>query len=169
MVSFCSSFVYRNCSSGEGIFTFYCRRSRELVVRLTATSKNQPLSSIEGKKSSHYKMNPILALLRRGSSSSSSTSNSGNHNSRSKSKKQFNKSASSADHLDKTGGFEASVAPPVALGRRGFSLERPLENIEKKKSASESNLLAAAATSNDIAPTTADTGHSAAFKHKLKY
>ena len=86
-VSFCSSFVYRNCSSGEGIFTFYCRRSRELVARLTATSKNQPLSSIEGKKSSHYKMNPILALLRRGSSSSSSTSNSGNHNSRSKSKK----------------------------------------------------------------------------------
>ena len=46
---------------------------------------------------------------------------SGNHNSRSKSKKQqLNKSASSADHLDKTGGFEASVAPPVALGRRGF-------------------------------------------------
>ena len=87
----------------------------------------------------------------------------GNHNSRSKSKKQLNKSASSADHLDKTGGFETSVAPPVALGRRGFSLERPLENIEKKKSASESNLLAAATSSNDIAPTTADTGHSVAF------
>jgi hypothetical protein len=91
----------------------------------------------------------------------------GNHNSRSKSKKQLNKSASSADHLDKTGGFETSVAPPVALGRRGFSLERPLENIEKKKSASESNLLAAATSSNDIAPTTADTGHSVAFIQKF--
>ena len=90
----------------------------------------------------------------------------GNHNSRSKSKKQLNKSASSADHLDKTGGFETSVAPPVALGRRGFSLERPLENIEKKKSASESNLLAAATSSNDIAPTTTDTGHSVAFIQK---
>ena len=79
----------------------------------------------------------------------------------------MNKSASSADHLDKTGGFETSVAPPVALGRRGFSLERPLENIEKKKSASESNLLAAANSSNDIAPTTADTGHSVAFIQKF--
>ena len=75
----------------------------------------------------------------------------------------MNKSASSADNLDKTGGFETSVAPPVALGRRGFSLERPLENIEKKKSASESNLLAAATSSNDIAPTTANSGNSVAF------
>ena len=109
------------------------------MVRLTATSKNQPLSSIEGKKSHCYKMNPLLALLRRG-----------NQNSRNSAKKSqsnpISKSASSADNLDKTGGFEEK-ALPVALGRRGFSLERPLETAEKKKSASESNLLNA---SSDI-------------------
>ena len=47
-----------------------------------------------------------------------------------------------------------------------FSLERPLENIEKKKSASESNLLAAATSTNDIAPTKNDTGHSVTFIQK---
>ena len=97
-------------------------------------------------------MNPILALLRR------SGGGSGNQNSRdtrhqnSKKHQAINKSASSADNLDKTGGFEAQVALPVALGsnnRRGFSsLERPLETSEKKKSASESNLLSAASSGN---------------------
>ena len=50
-----------------------------------------------------------------------------------------------------------------------FSLERPLENIEKKKSASESNLLAAATSTNDIAPTKNDTGHSVTFIQKKSY
>ena len=102
-------FFYRSCSSGEGIFTFYCRRARELVARLTASSKNQPLSSIEGKKFSSHKMNPLLALLRRG-----------NNSSRSFNKKQasaLSKSASSADHLDKTGGFELGGVAPKALSK----------------------------------------------------
>ena len=128
----------RSCSSGEGIFTFYCRRARELVARLTAASKNQPLSSIEGKKLTSHKMNPLLALLRRGG-----------NNSRSFNKKQvsaLSKSASSADHLDKTGGFEVGGVAPKALSKtlgRGLSLEKssydPPSNT--KKSASESNLL----------------------------
>lgn len=56
----------------------------------------------------------------------------------------MSKSASSADHLDKTGGFENCDKAPVALSKRSFSLERPLEN----KSASESNLLTATSTDN---------------------
>lgn len=79
-------------------------------------------------------MNPILALLRRSG---------GGQASNNQSKKSLSKSASSADHLDKTGGFEANIDAPVAI-RRGFSLERPLE--EKKKSASESNLLSVSNT-----------------------
>ena len=126
--------LFRNCSSGEGIFTFYCRKARELVSLLTATSKNQPLSSMENKKS-YGKMNPLLALLRRGNNQRSSTHHS----------KKMSKSASSADHLDKTGGFEGPSPQPIAALskslRRGFSLDRPLETSEKKKSASESNLL----------------------------
>ena len=143
-----SLFFFRSCSSGEGIFTFYCRRARELVARLTASSKNQPMSSIEGKKfSSSHKMNPLLALLRRGSNNSRTYNN----------KKQVSaaalgKSASSAEHLDKTGGFEVGgggVAAPKALLLsktlgRGLSLDRSYDNnppADKKKSASESNLL----------------------------
>ena len=88
---------------------------------------------MENKKS--YKMNPILALLRRG----------GNNQ---RSSKKLSKSASSADHLDKTGGFEETPrdpqGPPITAVlskslRRGFSLDRALE--PSKKSASESNLL----------------------------
>ena len=91
-------------------------------------------------------MNPLLALLRRGS-----------NNSRTYNKKQVSalgKSASSAEHLDKTGGFEelggggGGVAHPKALLSktlgRGLSLDRTYDNnpsADKKKSASESNLL----------------------------
>ena len=89
-------------------------------------------------------MNPLLALLRRGNNQRTSTSN-----------KKISKSASSADHLDKTGGFEGpSAAPPIAALskslRRGFSLDRHLETSEKKKSASESNLLGVA-SNQDLA------------------
>ena len=103
---------------------------------------------MENKKS--YKMNPLLALLRR--------SGGGNNQ---RSSKKLSKSASSADHLDKTGGFEERL--PSAQGpagpitavlskslRRGFSLDRPLETSEKKKSASESNLLGVANNSAKV-------------------
>ena len=73
-------------------------------------------------------MNPLLALLRRGSNNSRTYNN----------KKQVSaaaalgKSASSAEHLDKTGGFEVGgggVAAPKALLLsktlgRGLSLDR---------------------------------------------
>ncbi len=63
---------FRNCSSGEGIFTFYSPRAREIVNALeaaTRTAQRQPLSAVEGKKAG--KMNPLLAFLRRGSTPTS--------------------------------------------------------------------------------------------------
>ena len=65
-------FPARNCSSGEGIFTFYAPRAREVVGALEAATKTairQPMSAVEGKKAG--KMNPLLAFLRRGSTPTS--------------------------------------------------------------------------------------------------
>ncbi len=129
------------------------------MARLTAASKNQPLSSIEGggkRATPGGKMNPLLALLRRNSSSSSNQQQNkqGRSGRLGKSVSVLDRLTASSEQLDKTGGFEGvpgggSRITPVALtgvkslGRRGLSLDRLGLNDsgEKKKSASESNLL----------------------------
>ena len=65
-------FHCRSSSSGEGIFTFFAPRAREIVNALelaTKSAQRQPLSAVEGKKAG--KMNPLLAFLRRGSTPTS--------------------------------------------------------------------------------------------------
>jgi hypothetical protein len=57
-------FYSRNCSSGEGIFTFYAPRAREIVSALELATKaavRQPMSAVEGKKAG--KMNPLLGPM----------------------------------------------------------------------------------------------------------
>lgn len=141
--------VTRNCSSAEGIFTFYSNRAKDIINSLHAVTRNQSVvqpsafqsgtpnstglgrGRSSGKKaSSSNKMNPLLAFLRRNQSPSGGETAPGNQQGSKAKKSILAKSVSVMDHLSLSG-KRGQLDESVDLGgfedpRRGESLERTI-------------------------------------------
>ncbi|TRY71121.1 hypothetical protein TCAL_15039 [Tigriopus californicus] len=143
--------THKNCSSAEGIFTFYSNRAKDIINSLHAVTRNQSVvqpsafqsgtpnsnsSSLgrgrtSGKKaSSSNKMNPLLAFLRRNQSPSGGETAPGNQQGSKAKKSILAKSVSVMDHLSLSG-KRGQLDECVDLGgfedpRRGESLERTI-------------------------------------------
>ena len=142
---------HRNCSSGEGIFTLFSPRATDIVNSLHAVSKAKSVShktSTAGKK----KMNPILAMLRSGGSGAGGGGGGGGGGGNRRQQQRSNARSSSSSpstaaraKMSRSVSVVEEMAPrptqqsPPVLAPVGVADEPLLE--EKKKSASETNLL----------------------------